>query len=1246
MTTPSEPSSPCNSHRPAILVADDEPAILGAVSDYLEDRGFRVIAALNGEDALEIAQYDPPDLILLDVVMPGIDGFETCRRLKANETLRDIPVIFMTVLAETEDRIKGFQAGAVDYVIKPFQYEELVVRVRTHLTLGAMHNQLAARNAKLRQEVADRERVEDALRESEELHRLILASMSDAVFLTDDAGAFKFICPNVHVIFGYSVREVEAMSNIAELLGEGVFVPAELEALGEIRNIERRITDKAQRVHTVLVTVKKVSIRGATLLFACRDITERKRAERDLEHVNRMLREERNIFLRGYVVVFKWQNKEGWPVEYVSANVTDVLGYPAEDFFTGRVSYAGIIAEQDREQVASEVEHYSESGVPHFHHEPYRIIRKDGKTIWLDDFTNVLRNDLGEITHYWGYVVDINERKLAEEELQKAHDELELRVVERTAEVVRVNRILNILRACNQALVRAQEESDFLREICRIIVDLGGYRLAWIGFAEPDEAKTVRPVAHAGFEEGYLETVSITWADSERGRGPTGTAIRSGKPSVARHIETDPVFAPWRDEAILRGYASSIALPLHSDDQVIGTLNIYSGEPDRFSPQEAELLVELARDLSYGLSALRTRVTRKQAEETLLVERAQLLSILDTINEIAYVADMETHEVLFMNRFGQELFGRDPVGGKCYKEFQGFEHPCEFCTNPILIEKKGEPFRWDYHNPVLDRDYQLTDRMIRWPDGRDVRFELAFDITERKLAEQALRQSEEKYRLLVDNAPIGIISIDREGRILEVNRKVLEIMGSPSAEATKAINVLTFPPLVQAGVSDAVSLCMEEAKPVTIEAQHTSKRGKESFLRLVLTPKVDARNNVYGCQAVVEDVTEEKNFEKQLLHAQKMEAIGTLAGGMAHDFNNLLTVILGYSELLLASKSKDDPDYAELQVILQTCARATDLVQRILTFSRKVETRRRPLNLNAELKKAEGLLARTIPKMITIELVLEERLKNIHADPGQIEQVLLNLVVNSQHAIGDRTGKIVIETKGVWLDEDYCRSHIETTPGEYVLLSVSDTGHGMEKDILDRIFEPFFTTKKAGEGTGLGLAMVFGIVQGHGGHITCYSEPGVGTTFKIYFPVIELEAQPEVSTTGEMPAFGTGTILVVDDEEYIRDLAVRILSRAGYRVLTAGNGQEALDIYRKKKGEISLVILDLIMPQMGGKECLERLLDIDPKAKVIIASGLLPEEAAREALRRSAKGFVRKPYNFREMLLAVSDVLGPAGGSV
>ncbi len=417
------------------------------------------------------------------------------------------------------------------------------------------------------------------------------------------------------------------------------------------------------------------------------------------------------------------------------------------------------------------------------------------------------------------------------------------------------------------------------------------------------------------------------------------------------------------------------------------------------------------------------------------------------------------------------------------------------------------------------------------------------------------------------------------------------------------------------------------------------------FIEIRAIPRFDRSGNLTGLVHIVRDITARKRGEEekaklggQLLHAQKMEAIGTLAGGVAHDFNNILQVTVGYAELLLGDEGFPENHREDLKRIYQSSKQGADLVHRLLTFSRKAEIKPQPINLNRRIKEMRKMMQRTLPKMIDIQLILAERLPTIFADPTQIDQILMNLAVNARDAMPDG-GKLIIETADVMLDEEYGKTNLVATAGRFVLLTVTDTGEGMDKETLEHIFEPFFTTKAVGEGSGLGLAMVYGIVQEHGGHIKCYSEPGNGTTFRIYLPAGASEEQTEQPTVRELPRGGSETILLVDDEKMIRDLGSRILSRAGYKIITANNGKEALTVYKNRQNEIAMVILDLIMPEMGGKQCLGEILKINPEVKVLVASGYSANGPTKEALEGGAKAFVSKPFHMGELLQAVRNIL-------
>jgi len=656
------------------------------------------------------------------------------------------------------------------------------------------------------------------------------------------------------------------------------------------------------------------------------------------------------------------------------------------------------------------------------------------------------------------------------------------------------------------------------------------------------------------------------------------------------------------------------------------------------------LTIDMIAGTTRSVASLLDITERERAKEALLASEQRYRLHFENASDVIYSYDTEL-EVLSVSPSVRRILVYTPeeLVGKSFMELNVLApESLESALSDAMRTLAGERVTAAEYVFVAKDGTRVFGEVSGAPIERDGNVvgvvSVARDITKRKQAEEALRASEQTRRLLIDESPLGI-AIIRNGIRVYANPALARMYGFETQDELMSRPATEFidPEDRELVAQMEKDLLLDKDVQGSYEIRAIRKNG-ECF-DMTLWPRKITYLGEPAVLSFVADTSESGRLKAQLVRAQKMEAIGTLAGGIAHDFNNLLNIILGYSELILSDRREGDQDYADLQAIRQAASRATDLVKRILTFSRRVETNRRPLDLNVEVKRARELLSRTIPKMITIELLLDDDLKNIDADPGQIEQILLNLAVNARHAIGERNGRIAIETKRAWLDEDYCRCQIGTKPGEYVLLAVSDTGHGMKKEVLDHIFEPFFTTKKPGEGTGLGLAMVFGIVQGHGGHITCYSEPGLGTTFKMYFPVIETEAKHDEGTKEVLPECGTETILIVDDEDLIRDLGRRLLSRAGYTALVASNGREALEIYRNKKQEISLVILDLIMPQMGGIECLEKLLQIDPNAKVIIASGHLPEDAARESIRRNAKGFVGKPYELKELLQEVREVL-------
>ncbi len=501
-----------------------------------------------------------------------------------------------------------------------------------------------------------------------------------------------------------------------------------------------------------------------------------------------------------------------------------------------------------------------------------------------------------------------------------------------------------------------------------------------------------------------------------------------------------------------------------------------------------------------------------------------------------------------------------------------------------------------------------------------------------------LRESEEKLKGTFEASPDPMVVYDTKGHPQYINSAFVEVFGWTMEEL--AGKPIPFIPDDQKDICrQQINALFDAGNIVELETTRLTKHGKiiNVLLKAALIKGPDGRPK--GTIVNLADITESKKLEKQLRQARKMEAIGTLAGGIAHDFNNILQIISGYADITIMDKDKGSSDHANLQVILDAAGRAAKLIRQLLLFSRKVDTATKILNPNQEIRQVVNILSRTIPKMIRIQTDLSENLWNIKADPVQIEQVILNLGSNAADAMPSG-GTLTIRTVNIRINSGTTNDLADMRPGDYVLITVSDTGCGMEKDIVEHIFEPFFTTKDVGEGTGLGLASVYGIVIKHRGYITCQSRPGKGTQFKIYMPAVDKTEGiiEDIEDTATLTG-GTETILIVDDEATIRGFSSKALGYFGYSVMECSNGEQAIDIYQYGHNDIDLILLDIGMPGMGGYKCFEKLLAFDPEARVLIATGYNKDENMTKVLEKRAAGYLGKPYKLSVLLKSVRKAL-------
>jgi PAS domain S-box-containing protein len=521
---------------------------------------------------------------------------------------------------------------------------------------------------------------------------------------------------------------------------------------------------------------------------------------------------------------------------------------------------------------------------------------------------------------------------------------------------------------------------------------------------------------------------------------------------------------------------------------------------------------------------------------------------------------------------------------------------------------------------------------------------LAREIEERKMAEKALRESEAQKKAILDGITSNIAFVNKDLEIIWLNKTAADSTGKTPTEmiGRKCHSFWADPDKPCEGCPTLRAFDTKKSEMTTIvtpDGRVWDEKGEPVF---------DEAGNLIGVVEIAEDITDRVREEKenemlkaQLFQSQKLEALGTLVGGIAHDFNNMLQIIIGYADFLLIDKAKGAPGHKELQIIIDAGQGGAELVKKLLAFGQQAQVIPRPIDLNEQIRSLATLISRTLPNVVQLDLDLAEGPTTIRAERGQIEQLFMNLAINASEAMPNG-GRLKISTETVSLNDEYCRRHNGVQAGSYVMLMVSDTGRGMDKETLARIFDPFFSTKQRGStrGTGLGLSVVQGIVQQHGGHVTCESEPGKGTEFKVRFPSIETSVISAKTIPPKVQSAGTETVLVVEDNIPVAELERKALRSAGYNVILANNGKDALDIYRTRKEEISLLILDLLLPKMLGRDCLMELLKIDPSVKVLIASGYAPEDQLHREISSLVKGFIQKPFGMAELLEAVKYALG------
>ncbi len=1642
-------------------------------------------------------------------------------------------------------------------------------------------------------DVTARKQAEGALRESEALFRSLLEEAPEGVFV-QSGGRFEFLNPAMLTLLGAASADAllgtEVMDRIAPEYHEAVRQRIRMQretgkSVPPMEQVYVRLDGSKVHVETTAVGIRYQG-RDAHLVFV-RDISERKLAEQAL-----LVSRRQNEFLAGILE----RSAQPFAVAYPDGRLgihnqafCDLTGYASDEF--PEIGWSRMLTPHEWDELdALALKRLEEQNEPVRYEKAF--IRKDGSRVPVELFLHATKDTEGDVLHYHAFVTDITERKRAQEEME------------------RLNRALRIISECNEVLVRTADESELLQRVCDLIRNIGGYGLVWVGFLEDGEFRNVRPVAWSAQDSGYIERIRVTWDDSPLGRGPTGAAIRTGKPVFIRDTQTDPTFSPWREAAAGYGYHSVISLPLQNLGKRLGALLIYADHVDAFDEREVRLLAEMADDLAYGISSLRSRAEQKRAEADLAASEARyrtlfdagydavllfpitadgrplkfveaneracemlgytrdellalspadtvapeyretmpvigrklvqegharvlwedvakdgrripvdvsvtsfnlagqslsmavirditeqrhaekelrrseekfsaafrgapvLMSINDMIDgrfidvnemaltlsgftrddvigktplelgwmseddlvhllqsfrsqghvadaefvfhgkegrevvclysgehivvdgvpcllsiaqdiserrraedavrasEVRYrtlfdeategigLADAETGVILDCNRALTELTGytrEDLIGksqallhprqelqegvshtfalhrtdqrgsvlptdlvtksgeakqveikanvievggrrvvqaffrdvteeqrhrherettvrllqllneqndvhelvrgitvllqewsgceavgvrlreqddfpylesrgfgseflrletslcardenGQIIRDDQGspvlacscgdvlhgrFDPSWPFCTSKgsfwtnstseLLAALPGLVHRPNARNRCIHEGYESvaliplrsggqTLGLLQLNDHAKGRFnpdllaflesaadQFAIALAQRQ-AQKGLSQSEERYRALVESAPDAIVVYNEDG-ILYANSVAIALCGLESFEQLQEKGILRVihpderagvaermrrglgrhdlpvretrlvrpdgsevfietvgrpiyfegRPAVQVFVRDITRRMQDEEQlrklsaavtqspamvmitdlkgeieyvnprftevtgysqeevrgrnprilrsgetpPEEYEAlwealaaggewrgefHNRKKDGSLYWERAFISPIRNAAGAITHLIAIKEDISKQKAMEEQYRQAQKMEAVGQLAGGVAHDFNNVLQAIVGYGGMLLGHLSEMEPTHEYAEEIVRAAERASGLTRQLLAFSRRQVLEMEDLNLNEVIQGVMKMICRVIGEDIEVRVMEGHGLGATHADRGQMEQVLLNLSVNARDAMPEG-GQLVIETENVVVDQEYCDRHAWATPGRYVLLSVTDTGCGMDVQTQERIFEPFFTTKELGKGTGLGLATVYGIVRQHQGMIEVYSEVGKGTTFKVYLPSLGRKATTVGTKVVRRVRGGTETVLVAEDDEVVRTLAARILEDAGYTVLLATDGLEAVQIFRQHAAEISLAVLDVVMPGMGGKAVYDSLTPEYPHVRFLFSSGYSANAIHANFVLKEGIDLIQKPYSAEALLRKVREAL-------
>jgi two-component system cell cycle sensor histidine kinase/response regulator CckA len=926
---------------------------------------------------------------------------------------------------------------------------------------------------------------------------------------------------------------------------------------------------------------------------------------------NRVTIEDITLTIPGVIYQFILEKDGTYSLPYISAGAVSTFGFEPEEMMQNVYTLFEMVHPDDIDRLNLSIAESARTMKTWV--QEFRIENRLGEAKWICATSNPHRSPDGRIL--WnGVLLDVTDRKRAEDALRSSHDELEKRVQKHTAELLKANKRLN-----REIKKRTRVEESLRKAEQR-------YRLHFdnafdVIFSIDRTMKLIEVSPSVERILGYKprELVGKSIQDLEfLIPGEYERAVSETKPVLeGEHIPASEYELVAKDGT--RKFCEVSGAPIVLDGQIVG-------------------MVSIARDIT----------NRKLMEEALWESEARYRHLFNNAQVGLFRARISDGLLLEANNRAAQILGYDSRED-CIGNYTSSEHYAEAGAREAMLEelyKNGEVNNFEARLTRKDGSFYWTRFSARIYPGSGYIEGIVADITDEKLTAEALRESEERYRTLVENIPIAMYrnTPGPEGEFLMANTGFLKMFGFDSEEELKAYTVadLYAEPSLRKSISDTIM-----AKGVLEEVEVALKKKDRTPLWGLVTARAvaDQLGEVSYFDCTVMDITrrrqaeEEKvRLETKIRQMEKLKAINTLAGGIAHNFNNLLMGILGNTSLMLFEIGNEHPHYGGLKNIEALVHSGSNLTNQLLGYVRQGKYEVKPIDLNCLIWETANAFGRT-RKDIVVRLQLEDGLSCIEADRGQIEQIFWNLCVNAAEAM-PRGGELLLRTKYI-SHKDIAGKLYDPKPGNYVMVTVADTGDGMDKEVLHRIFEPFFTTKELGKGTGLGLASTYGIIKGHGGYIDVESEKGKGTTFRIYLPAIERCTQ-EGATTMQEPLGGNESILLIDDEEFVLEVGGRFLRALGYKTIEVNGGQAGIEIYKSNKDRIDLVILDMIMPGMSGREAYERLRAIDPHVKVILSSGYSIDGQATEILERGCKGFLQKPFGLNELSREIRKVLaGP-----